>query len=92
MKPRNLVFLEAYNIEFDDIVIRFTDKNGRLFEIEHKISLHCVLTNINDKLFYRTKNKKICQRIWIFVIRQKHYPTNKEKNSWILLQKQEYVL
>ena len=25
----------------------------------------------NDILFYRTKNKKICQRIWIFVIREK---------------------
>ena len=25
VKPRNLVFLEAHNIEFDDIVIRFTD-------------------------------------------------------------------
>ena len=36
VEPRNLLFLKTYNTEFDDIIITFTDKNGRLFEIEEK--------------------------------------------------------
>ena len=35
----NLVFLESYNAEFDEIIIIFTDENGRLLEIEDKVDL-----------------------------------------------------
>ena len=35
----NLVFLKTYNTEFDEIIITFTDQNGRLLEIEYKVSL-----------------------------------------------------
>ena len=28
-EPSNLVFLETYNTEFDEINITFTDQNGR---------------------------------------------------------------
>ena len=28
-EPRNLVFLKTYNTEFDEIIIIFTDQNGR---------------------------------------------------------------
>ena len=38
VEPSNLVFLETYNTEFDEI-ITFTDKNGRLLEIEDKVNL-----------------------------------------------------
>ena len=34
-----LVFLKAYNIGFDDIIIMFIDQNGRPLEIEDKVSL-----------------------------------------------------
>ena len=34
----NLVFLETNNTHFDEIIITFTDKNGRLLEIEDKIN------------------------------------------------------
>ena len=33
------MFLEAYNTEFDEIIIPFTDQNGRPLEIEDKINL-----------------------------------------------------
>ena len=43
--PRILVFLETYNTEFDDNTITLMDQNGRLLEIEVKISL----TLLNNK-------------------------------------------
>ena len=39
VEPSNLVFLKTYNTEFDEIVITFTDQNGRPLEIEDKINL-----------------------------------------------------
>ena len=39
VEPNNLVFLKTYITEFDDIIITFTDQNGRPLEIEGKISL-----------------------------------------------------
>ena len=66
------MFLKTYNTEFHDISVTFADQNGRPLEIEDKVNLtFMLLTNRNDTLFYRTKNKKICQRIWVFVIRKK---------------------
>ena len=29
VEPSNLVFLRAHNTEFDEIIITFTDQNGR---------------------------------------------------------------
>ena len=37
--PRNIVLLKTYNTEFDDIIITFSDQNGRLFEIADAMSL-----------------------------------------------------
>ena len=37
--PSNLVFLKTYNTEFDEIIITFTDQDGRLLEIEGKVNL-----------------------------------------------------
>ena len=39
IEPSNLVFLKTYNTEFDEIVIKFTDQNGRLLRIENKFNL-----------------------------------------------------
>ena len=39
VEPSNLVFFKAYNAEFDEIFITFTDQNGRLLEIEDKVNL-----------------------------------------------------
>ena len=52
------MFLKTYNTEFDDIIITFSDQNGRSLEIEDKVNLHCLLINRNDMFFYRTNNKK----------------------------------
>ena len=52
------------------ISITFMDENGRLLEIEN-IVWHYLSINGNSMLPERTKNKKICQRIWIFVICEK---------------------
>ena len=38
-KPTDLVFLKTYNTEFDEIIIRYTDQNGRPLEIEDKVNL-----------------------------------------------------
>ena len=39
VEPSNSVFLKTYNIEFDEIIITFTDHNGRSLEIEDKVNL-----------------------------------------------------
>ena len=38
------MFLKTYNIEFDEIIITFTDQNGSPLEEEHKLNL-TLLTN-----------------------------------------------
>ena len=39
IKPSNLVFLKTYNREFYEIIITFTDQNGRPLKIEGLILL-----------------------------------------------------
>ena len=39
VEASNLVFLKTYNNEFDEIIITFTDHNGRPLEIEDKVNL-----------------------------------------------------
>ena len=39
VEPSNLVFLKIYNTEFDEIIIRFKDQNGRLLKIKDKVDL-----------------------------------------------------
>ena len=39
VEPSNLVLLKTYNTEFDEIILTFMDQNGRLLEIEDRISL-----------------------------------------------------
>ena len=34
-----LMFLKSYDIEFDEIIIIFTDKNGTSLEIQDKVNL-----------------------------------------------------
>ena len=38
-EPSNLAFLKTFNTEFDEIIIPFTDQNGRPFEIEDAVNL-----------------------------------------------------
>ena len=38
-EPSNLIFLKTYNADLDDIIITFTDQNGRPSEIEDKVNL-----------------------------------------------------
>ena len=37
VEPNNLVFLKTYNTEFNEIIITFNVKSGRLLEIEDKV-------------------------------------------------------
>ena len=39
VEPSNSMFLKTDNTEFDEIIITFTDQNGRPLEIEDKINL-----------------------------------------------------
>ena len=40
VEPNNyLVLLKTYNTEFDEVIITFTDQNGRLLEVEDKVNL-----------------------------------------------------
>ena len=42
-KSSNLAFSKSYNTEFNEIIITFTDKNGRPLEIEDKVNLTLLL-------------------------------------------------
>ena len=39
VKPSNLVFLKTYNTDFDENIIKFTDQNSRLLEINRNANL-----------------------------------------------------
>ena len=39
VESSNLVLLKSYNTEFDEIIITFTDQNGRPLETEDKVNL-----------------------------------------------------
>ena len=39
LEQSNLVFLKTCNTEFDEIIIKFTDQNGRPLKIEDKVNL-----------------------------------------------------
>ena len=39
VEPGNLAFLKTYNIEFDEIIVKCSDQNGRLLEIKSEINL-----------------------------------------------------
>ena len=71
VESSNFAFLKTYHTEFDKIIIKFAYQNGTPSEIEDKVNLK-LLTNRWKYLFFcKTKNKKICQRMWIFVIPEK---------------------
>ena len=48
-----LVFLQTCNVDFDEIIMTFTDENGRELKMEDKVNL--ILLNRKDKQIYRTK-------------------------------------
>ena len=39
VKSSNLVFLKTFNAQFDEIIITFTDQNGRPLERKDKVNL-----------------------------------------------------
>ena len=39
----NLVFLKTYNTEFDEIIIKFTDQNGKPLEIKDNVNLTLII-------------------------------------------------
>ena len=44
VEPSNLVFLKTYKVEFDKVIITFTDQNGRPLEIEDKVNLTLLIS------------------------------------------------
>ena len=38
VEPNDLVFSKTYNTEFDEIIITFTNQNGRPLEIQDKVN------------------------------------------------------
>ena len=52
IEPSNLVFLKNYNTWFDEIIITFTDQNGRPMEIRNKVNLILLIKKMkrNDSL------------------------------------------
>ena len=39
VEASTLLFLKTYNTEFDEIIITYTDQDGRLLEIEDKVDM-----------------------------------------------------
>ena len=79
VEPRNIVLLKTYNTEFDDIIITFSDQNGRLFEIADTMSLTLLIINRNETLLFRTNNNKVRQKDMDFCQSRQIYPANLRK-------------
>ena len=43
ISPTNYIFLKTFNLEYDEIIIWFTDQNSQPLEIEYRISLTMVI-------------------------------------------------
>ena len=43
ISPTNHIFLNTFNLEYEDIIVWFTDQNSRPLEIEDKINLTMVV-------------------------------------------------
>ena len=60
----NLEFLKTYNTRFDEIVIIITGQNGRLLEIEDKVSLTLVINKYKmTRYSIEPRTVKLYQRI-----------------------------
>ena len=69
---KSYAYLLTYHTEFDKIIIKFAYQNGTPSEIEDKVNLTLLTNRWKYTFFCKTKNNKICQRMWIFVIREKY--------------------
>ena len=77
----NQVFLKTYSTHFDEIIVTFTDQNGRLLGIADKINLTLTLNIVelcNTTIFYRNKNKNMLKDMDIYHLRE-----NIKNNYWI---------
>ena len=55
------MFLKTYNTEFEEIIITFTDQNGKSLEIEDKVNLALLINKIFiATIFHGARSKKIC--------------------------------
>ena len=43
ISPTNHIFLNAFNFEYDEIIVWFTDQNSKPLEIEDRINLTMML-------------------------------------------------
>ena len=43
ISPTSHIFLKAFNSEYDEIIVWFTDQNNKLLEIEGRINLTMVI-------------------------------------------------
>ena len=43
VEPSNLVFLKSYDTDFGEVIIIFTDQNGRPLDIENKFNLRLLI-------------------------------------------------
>ena len=43
ISPSNHIFLKTFNLEYDEIVVWFTDQNSKPLEIENRINLTMVI-------------------------------------------------
>ena len=43
ISPRNQIFLKTFNLEYDKIIVWFTDQNSQPLEIEDRINLRMVV-------------------------------------------------
>ena len=46
LEQSNLVFLKIYNTEFDEIIITFTNQNGRVLEIKDSVNLTLLINKL----------------------------------------------
>ena len=86
------MFLDTYNTEFDDMIIRFTDQNGRPLETEDKVNLKLLINKQTLHVILQNKEQENMSKDQDFYHSQKIYPINTGKKYWIPLQKQDQMV
>ena len=46
LEQSNLVFLKTYNTEFDEVIITFTNQNGRVLELKYSVNLTLLINKL----------------------------------------------
>ena len=77
-EPSNLVLLKIYKTEFDEIIITFTDQNGRPLAIEDKVKLTLLINKQKWRYILYNQHCENMLKDMVFYPLWENFSTNKK--------------